>query len=155
MKSLFTALSLLFVLLFTGCKVNEEPVFVQLNKIKIKKANLKIVEFEAEAVFENPNIMGGDITSKDLNVFIGDMQVGTILPTKFNVPAEGEFTMPLNGSFYTKNIIKKDGKLLDNIFGALKDKKVNLSLKGDLVFKKGPIEYVYNMNETQEVNIKF
>ncbi len=155
MKKLYKYFTLLLAFVTLSCHVNEAPVFKELKKINIEKANLKEVVFETDAIFENINSIGGNITCKELTILVDGVEVGKIEPMVFDVPAKSDFVMPIKGTFYTKNILKREGKLLNNLFNAVKSKKINLGIKGDLLFKKGPLDHEYHLEETQEVNLKF
>jgi len=154
MKSLFTFYILLF-LTFTSCTLTEKPTFVSIEDINLDKVSTDEITFDAAAIFKNPNSIGGKISSDVINIYLDSVQVGQLFPSDFTVPAKNEFNVPLKGRLSASKILKKNnGDFLSNILSIIKSKKVAITFKGDIQFKKGFLKHTYHVDETNEISIK-
>lgn len=143
-------------LLLIQCTVTEKPEFINIENIKINSISKGEVDITVNAIFENKNDIGGEIYTDHLDILIDSISVGSIKTKTFTVPAKSEFTIPLQGNFSTKALLnKKPNDLLKSVLNFIGSKKVPLTIKGDLVFKKGPFEYAYPVNQTEEIKLKF
>lgn len=151
MKSLFTFCALLFLLL-TSCKITEKPEFLTVEKIEIQNVSTKEVTFKANALFKNKNSIGGQIITDSIQVFADQIWIGNIKAVPFNIPAKDTFVVPLQGHFSTLKLLnKKSEDLLSNVINIFKKQKMEISLKGNLVFKKGLFKYKYKVDKTKSV----
>ena len=154
MKSLFTFL-LVAVSILSGCKLRQKPTFVSIEKINLDKVSTDEITFEAAAIFKNPNIIGGEISSETIEIFVDSILVGQIYPSNFNVPAKNEFSIPLQGRLSTKKIMERNNDdLLSNLINIVTNQKIAITFKGNLIFKKGLFKHTYHVNETNNIRIK-
>ena len=154
MKSLFTFCALLF-LTVTSCKVSEKPKFITVNNIEIENLSSEEVTFKADAIFENKNVIGGQIMTDKIDVFVDNTWIGEINAEEFNVPAKDTFAVPLQGHFSTSKLLEqKAGDLLSNVLNIFKSRKLPITFRGDLVFKKGLLKYKYHIDKTNNVRFK-
>lgn len=142
---------LIFSLVF-NCSVTEQPEFVGIEKIKVVNSDLKSITLKADALFKNPNDIGGVLKTDDLKVYINDTEVATVVSDEFNVPSKQNFTIPLIVSVATDSII--DNKSLGGLLGSLLSQKLNVQYKGNIKYKVLGYSSTYEVNETQEVKIK-
>ncbi|MGB3608374.1 MAG: LEA type 2 family protein [Psychroserpens sp.] len=151
----FILLSTLIVL-FCSCSINEKPLFIAVSDIEMVDADAKTVSFIAKARFENPNDVGGSLKSDAILVFVNDIKVARVSSENFKVPAKKEFTIPLKVVVSTDSILKRNGgDAIQNLLNSLLSKTVKVQYKGDLVYKTFGFSHLYNIDETQLVNIKF
>lgn len=142
-------------LLLISCTYDEKPEFIQVNNIKIIHISVEKIKFEAKALFKNPNDIGGKLITENIDIFADNELVGSISAEEFNVPVRDTFLIPLKGNIATSKIFKKKGSdILNTVLSILQKKKVAIRFKGDIVFKKGPFSYTYNLDHTNEVDIK-
>ena len=152
MKALFTIFVSLS-LFFTSCTVNEKPEYIGVDKVKIESIKNNKITLSANAIFKNKNSFGGTIFSDDIQVFTDDILVGNITATEFNVPKKDTFSVPLRGVFTTDQILEqKAGNLLSKVMNVLSNKKIEIGLKGNLTFKKGPFKYKYAIDKNDTIN---
>jgi len=153
MKSLFTFFILLSLTL-VSCKLTERPKFVLVDKIEIQNISSKEVNFKANAIFENRNTIGGQIITDSIQVFADNVWIGKINTQDFNIPAKDTFSVPLQGHFSTSKLLnQKGGDLLSSVINIFNKRKVELTIRGNLIFKKGLFKYKYHINKTN--NIEF
>ncbi len=143
------------LLLCNSCKLNKKPEFIAVENIDVVKANLKSVELKADAIFKNPNSLGGTLWTNDIEVFVDDKYMGTVTAEEFKVPAKKEFSIPLTIKFSASKIIENNkGNLLSSILKQVLEKKVVVNLKGDLGYKVVGFTSSYAIDHTEEIIIK-
>ncbi|WP_299521981.1 LEA type 2 family protein [Winogradskyella sp.] len=147
-----TALILLFFSLVFNCTVTEEPEFLGLDNIKVVDSNIKNITLSADALFINPNDVGGTLKTDDLKVYINDTEVATFVSEAFDVPSKKNFIVPLTVAIATDSII--DRKSLGGLLGSLISQKLKVQYKGEIKYKVLGYSSSYDVDETQELKIK-
>ncbi|WP_439152727.1 LEA type 2 family protein [Winogradskyella sp.] len=148
-RSLF--ILLIFPLVF-NCTVTEKPEFLGLDKIKVINSNFKSITLSADAMFKNPNDVGGKLKTDDLKVYINDTEVATIVSDEFDVPSKQNFTIPLVVSVATDSLI--DQKSLGGLLGSLLSQQLKVSFKGEIDYKVFGYSSSYTVDELQNIKIK-
>lgn len=144
-------ISLFFTLLF-NCTVNEQPEFIGLENIKVVNSTMKSITLKADALFINPNDVGGILKTDNLKVYINDTEVATVVSDEFNVPSKENFTVPLIVAVATDSIL--DNKSLGGLLGSLISQKLEVQYKGEIKYKVLGYSSTYTVDETQNVKIK-
>lgn len=145
----------LFLLIFS-CTVNKEPVFVKVDNIEVISYAADTIKLKAMAFFENPNDVGGTISTDHLKILINDSEVAQLFSEDFNVPAKKEFSIPLLANIPTKNLLNSDKNgLLGGLINSLLSKKVTVQIQGDLVYSFLGFQKDFLVDKTQEILIKF
>ena len=147
----FLFISIFFTLLF-NCTVTEQPEFIGLENIKVVNSNIQSITLKADALFINPNDVGGSLKTDDLKVYINETEVATVVSDKFDVPSKKNFTIPLIVSVATDSIIDK--KSLGGLLGSLISQKLKVQYKGDIKYKVLGYSSTYLVDETQELKVK-
>lgn len=135
-----------------ACSVNEKPEFIGLTNIKVKDANSFTVQINADAMFENPNDIGGKLSTDRLKVYINNVEMATLSSEEFKVPAKKEFTIPLEVKIPTDSIISN--KSIGGLLGSILTQKLKVQYKGDIKYKALGFSYTYEVDKTEEVKIK-
>jgi len=143
---------LLFFSLVFNCSVTEQPEFVGIEKIKVINSNIKSITLKADALFKNPNDIGGVLKTDDLKVYINNTQAATVVSDEFNVPSNQNFTIPLIVSVATDSIIDK--KNISGLLGSLLSQKLSVQYKGEIKYQVLGYSSTYTVDETKEVKIK-
>ena len=147
----FLFISIFFTLLF-NCTVTEQPEFIGLENIKVVNSNIQSITLKADALFINPNDVGGSLKTDDLKVYINETEVATVVSDEFDVPSKKNFTIPLIVSVATDSIIDK--KSLGGLLGSLISQKLKVQYKGDIKYKVLGYSSKYSVDETQELKVK-
>ena len=138
-----------------SCSFTEKPDFIKINNVNVQSANLSKIVINADALFENPNDIGGNLELKNLEVFANNIKVSNINSKKFNVPIKDKFSIPIKVSFSPKQIFDDQKKgLLSNILNSIKNKEIVLDYKGVITYSLGDYSYDYNINFTDKVVLK-
>lgn len=145
-------ISLFFTLLF-NCSITEQPKFVGLEKIKVINATLQSITLRADALFINPNDVGGILKADDLKVYINDTEVATIVSDEFDVPSKKTFKISLTTVVATDSLMHK--KNLGSLLGSLISQRLKVQYKGAIKYKILGYSSTYAVDETQELKIKF
>lgn len=140
-------------LAFLSCSVNEKPQFIGLENIKVLESTSKYVTFTAEAKFINPNDIGGELQTDEIKVFINDNEMASVSTESFKVPAKKEFSVPLKTNVPTDSTFSN--KSIGGLIGSLFSKKVKVQYKGDIKYKVLGFSYTYDIDQTEDVKIKF
>lgn len=140
------------ILAFLNCSVKEKPVFLNVENIKVVESTSKHVTVTADALFLNPNDIGGALKTDEIKVFVNDNEMASVSTKSFNVPAKKEFSIPLKAHIPTDSIFSN--KNLGGLLGSLFSKKIKVQYKGDIVYKVFGFSYTYNIDKTENVKIK-
>jgi len=138
---------------FIGCSVNEKPQFIGVENIKVLESTSKHITFTADALFKNPNDIGGELQTDEIKVFVNDNEMASVSAGSFKVPAKKEFTIPLKTKVPTDSIFSN--KSIGGLIGSLFSKKVKVQYIGDITYKVLGFSYTYNIDKTEDVKIKF
>lgn len=144
----------LFILM-CSCNVNKEPVFIKIDNLKLISFKNDTIRLKANAFFQNPNDVGGKISTDEIKVIVNGTEVAQVSSDEFKVPARNEFTMPLKVAISAKQIFKNNkngilGGLLNSIF----KKSIKVQFKGDLKYKVFGYSSNYPVDITQDLKIK-
>ncbi|WP_396600725.1 LEA type 2 family protein [Algibacter sp. R77976] len=145
-------LSTICIALFS-CSVNEKPQFIGVENIKVLESTSKYITFTADAKFINPNDIGGELQTDEIKVFVNDNEMATVSTENFEVPAKKEFSVPLKTNVPTDSLFSN--KNLSGLLGSLFSKKVKVQYKGEIKYKVLGFSHYYNIDQTEDVKIKF
>lgn len=139
-------------LTFFSCTVKEKPEFIRVKNIRVVESTSKYVTLSAEALFMNPNDIGGKLKTDKIKVLVNDTEMATVSTESFKVPPKKEFTIPLKASIPKDSIISN--KNLGSLISSLFSKKIKVQYKGDIKYKVFGFSYTYTIDETEHVKIK-
>ena len=144
----------LFLLIYS-CSVKEKPVFLKVDNIQLISATSDTIRLKADAFFNNPNDVGGKISTDEIKVFVNGTEVAQVSSDEFKVPARDQFTVPLKIAIPTKRVFEnnKNG-LLGGLLNSLFNKSVKIQLKGDIKYKVFGFSKTYPIDKTQDLKIK-
>jgi hypothetical protein len=151
-NSLYFILSLL---LFTSCSLTKQPVFVKIDNVKVMHFSSDTLRLKAVAFFENPNNVGGKISTDEMKVIVNGVEVAQVFSDKFRVPAKKTFQIPLQANILTKDILKgfKTG-LLSGLINTVLAKKIMIRIKGNLQYDVYGFKKEFLVDKTEEIKIK-
>lgn len=144
-------ISLFFAQVF-NCTVTEQPKFVGLENIKVVKTTMQSITLSANALFINPNDVGGVLKTDNLKVYINNSEVASVVTDQFDVPSKEKFKIPLIVAVATDSLIDK--KSLSGLLGSLISQRLKVQYKGTLVYKVLGYSSTYAVDETQQLKIK-
>lgn len=138
---------------FISCSVNEKPQLIGVENIKVLESTSKYVAFTADALFKNPNDIGGELQTDEIKLFVNDNEMASVSTENFKVPAKKEFTIPLKTKVPTDSVFSN--KSIVGLIGSLFSKKVKVKYIGDITYRALGFSYTYNIDKTEDVKIKF
>lgn len=126
-----------FIALLPACKPKEDVILKQIREVTVDAQPDPILK--ATAVLFNPNKVKMKLRKMNIEVFVDGKKSAVIDQTdmNLNVPANGEFIVPLEAKLDLKEM-----GLLETIFGILGGKKLNIQYKGSIsiTYKAIPIK---------------
>ncbi|MFY7669934.1 LEA type 2 family protein [Tenacibaculum sp. MEBiC06402] len=138
-----------------NCSVKKKPTFIKVDEIQFLSLRSDTIHLQAKAFFKNENDIGGKISTDEIKVIVDGAEVAKVSSEEFKVPANKEFTIPLDVLIPTNKIFEKDkGGILGGLLRTLINEKVNVQFKGDIKYKVLGFSNTYKVDKTQEVKIK-
>ena len=147
---LFSLLTFLF-----ACSQPMEPTFKEITSIEVEEIKGGNVTIAAEALYHNPNSLGGNLDGILIDVWANDNNIGKIdQELDVEIEANSEFTIPLVITFPLSELTKDQGSLLGGLLKAVLDKKVDMEYKGNLKLSLAGIPFKVPVEVEEEVIIK-
>ena len=145
---------LVLVLVLSSCSLQKEPVFIKVDNVKVLSIVADTIKLKAIAFFENPNNVGGSISTDEIKIYVNDTEVAQVFSEKFKVPAKDNFSIPMTAYIPTKNILSsnKNG-VLGGLLNSLLIKKVKVRIKGNLHFSVFGFKKEFLVDKTQEIKL--
>ena len=140
------------LLTFFNCAVNEKPEFVGIENIKILESTSEYIILTADALFINPNIVGGELQTDAIKVFVNDYETALVTSEKFQVPATKEFSIPLKANVPIESVFGDDN--LSGLIGSLLTKKIKVQYKGSINYKVLGYTSTYEIDKTESIKIQ-
>ncbi len=135
-----------------GCKIKEKPLFVDVKNVKVLESTSKTVTLTADALFTNPNTIGGLLKTDEIKIYINGNEVGYVSTDAFKVPAKKDFSIPLRATVPVDSIFSN--KNIGGLIGSLFSQKIKVQYKGGIIYKTLGLTYTYNLDETNNIKIK-
>jgi hypothetical protein len=145
----------LFLLMYS-CSVKEYPVFIKVDNVKLIAVASDTIRLQVNAYFQNPNDVGGKISTDEIKVIINGAEVARVSSDEFKVPARNEFSIPLKVVIPSKRIFEnnKNG-ILGGLINSIFKKSIKVTFKGDLKYKVFGFSNTYPVDITKDLKIKF
>lgn len=139
-----------------SCSVKEYPVFIKVDNVKLIAVASDTIRLQVNAYFQNPNDVGGKISTDEIKVIINGAEVARVSSDEFKVPARNEFSIPLKVVIPSKRIFEnnKNG-ILGGLINSIFKKSIKVTFKGDLKYKVFGFSNTYPVDITKDLKIKF
>jgi LEA14-like dessication related protein len=137
------------IVCLSGCGPKEDVVLKQVREIIVDGDTDPVLR--AKAVLYNPNNMRMKLRKVNIDVLVNGKKAAIISQEmKVDVPANGEFIVPLEAKLDLKEL-----GLLDTLLGMLGGRKMNVHYKGSIsiTYKTMPIKVPVNYKG--EVKLRF
>ena len=138
----------------SSCAVNKKPVFIKVDDVKIVSATSDTIRLKAAAFFENPNGVGGTISSDEIQIIVNGASIATVFVDEFKVPSRAVFSVPLIAVVPTKKVFQnnKNG-ILGGLINSFLNKSIKLRFKGNLKYKVFGFSNTYPIDKIQEIKL--
>jgi len=147
-----TLILLTLALTVLSCSVKETPEFIRVSNIQVIETTSQHITLKADALFKNPNSIGGELQTDEIKVFVNGNDLATVSSEVFKVPAKAEFTIPLTTRIETKQLISD--KNLSSLLGSFLNQSLDVQYKGDIKYKVLGFSHKYAIDKTETVKIK-
>ncbi|WP_452232664.1 LEA type 2 family protein [Lacinutrix sp. MEBiC02595] len=141
------------ILTIISCSVKEKPEFLRVDNIKVDDSNSKFITLTADAYFLNKNDISGELKTDEIKVFVNNNQMATVTTESFKVPAKKEFSIPLKANVPTDSLFSD--KSLSGLLGSFLSQKMKVQYKGQIKYKVFGFSHTYDVDQTENVKIKF
>jgi len=156
-NTLVLGLFLISTLLIWGCKELVAPDFKKMTNVKFssimmnKGVNLNIT---ADALLNNPNSIGANVSKIDFDIFIDGIKVSNITQNvSKKMPANSDFTLPLNFSVPLQKVF---AGFKPTIADMLKKRTVKIKMIGHIYIKQGiEIKVPVDFDDSYGVPLKY
>jgi LEA14-like dessication related protein len=141
---------LLLWTLLISCKMPSEDIILRQVRDVVADATSEPT-LKAEAVFYNPNDVGGKLKNIDVEIFVNGKKAGEVdKDYKIKIPPKGEFTVPLEVKLNMKEL-----GLLDTILGMIGGKKFDVEYKGRLKLLYRGIPMSFPVDYKSQIRVSF
>ncbi|WP_452229570.1 LEA type 2 family protein [Lacinutrix sp. MEBiC02404] len=141
------------ILTIISCSVKEKPEFLRVDNIKVDDSNSKFITLTADAYFLNKNDISGELKTDEIKVFVNNNQMATVTTESFKVPAKKEFSIPLKANVPTDSLFSD--KSLSGLLGSFLSQRMKVQYKGQIKYKVFGFSHTYDVDQTENVKIKF
>ena len=148
--------TLVLLVLCFGCSRPQEPIFKGVENLRATSISTKRITLQAEAVYHNPNTLGGQVVSTDIQVIANDIPAATIeQDSEIDIPATSEFRIPLTCNISPKDIYENDRSgALGGLLNAVLRKKIDVVYKGKILVRIAGFRYTLPIELEEEVVLK-
>ena len=145
-----------FCLIFlAACSKPKAPSFVRMENVEVEDIRNNEVYVTANAVFDNPNPVSGKLVDIDLSVVVNEVDMGKVRQDTITiVPANSEFSVPVNINFPINKAFSNKKGLLKGVLNALLDKKANIHYEGEITLNLLKINFSVPVDYDAELTLK-
>ena len=138
-----------------GCSVTKKPVFLKVDDVKVVSFKMDTLRLGATAYFENPNDVGGKISTDEIKVIVNGAELAQVSSEEFKVPSRKQFSVPLTVVVPAKRVFENNRNgLLGGLINSFLNKSIKVQFKGDLKYKVMGFSKVYPINQTKEIKLR-
>ena len=150
MKKTFYFIVLFLIII--SCSIKKEPIFIKVDNIKVLSFAADTIKIKADAFFENPNDVGGNISTDNISILVNNIEVAQVTAEDFKVPSRDKFSIPMIAKVPTKSLLStnKNG-VLGGLLNSLITKKGNIRLKGNLEYVVFGFKKEFLVDKTEEI----
>ena len=142
------------VLLLAACNEIQKPKFIKIENVEVVDTNLSLVTLKADALFENPNGVGGKIATDSVRVFVNNIDMAVLSSEEFSVPKKAEFSVPIEVKIPLSKLLNNEGgNLFEQVISVIDKKKFTVQFKGVIDYKIAGIKIPYALDESTEVEL--
>ena len=157
MKNLFLIGFTISLFVFTtSCQGPSTPSFEKLEDVKVLKASKNNVILKANALYHNPNSIGGTLTQTQMKILVNDVEVSEINQRhEITVPKQGDFRVPVTIQFNPQKLSKENKGFFRNTIKSFLQKKLKLTYTGKVVIRILNIDFDVPVDYSEKVSLDF
>lgn len=156
MKSGLTLITILITLLCISCNdiALKDPTLERIEDVDIIEMSKDRIDMNAHLVINNPNGVGLDLASADLEVLVDNIVLANIKQTvDAEMPAKAEFKLPVKITMDLARLYKENPMAaLSKGLKIMSDKKLEVQIKGNIKAGKGVAKLTVDVNQLEIVN---
>lgn len=146
----FSVWLVMMVFLIQGCQKPDQDIILKQVRDVVADASSEPT-LKAEAVFFNPNKITGKLKNIEVDIFVNGKKAGNVNKAyKIKIPANGEFTVPLEVKLNMKEI-----GTLDAILGMIGGKKFDIKYVGKLNLSYHGVPVRVPIDHKSQIRVSF
>ena len=148
-------IGILFIsILISACSKPQAPDFKKVNNVRVTGQTGMIYTIAADAIYENPNGIGGQLTGMEMDVYVDDVRVTHISQTKDAViHPETEFTVPIVCEVDSEKLLKENQGFLKGALNKLLKNSLEIRYEGHLKTKFLDVEFKVPVSYSEDVSL--
>lgn len=140
---------------FVACSGPQDPIFKRMENLMVTELKIDKITIRGDALYYNPNGVGGNLVSTDINVIANEVEVGKVTQTADSkIEAKSEFAIPVEISFPPSEVFKNEKDVMSGLFNALLYKKLDVRYEGQITISILGIDVDVPVEYEDEVEFK-
>lgn len=139
--------------LVVSCSNLKAPEYVGVADVNFSKVRNDSITIKAALKFNNPNKLGGRLFLEKMHAVVNDIDLGYLKNQELKVPAEKDFSVPLEIKLSYGQIFDSKKGLLGSILSSILTNQVEVKFDGEATFKKLLITKTYPIKYAEKVKI--
>lgn len=145
--------SLVLFLGFNSCSAPEKPEFKAMKNVTARFVSPSEMVLSGISVYYNPNIVGGNLTSMNVNVWIDNINVGKLdQELSVAVPGLDTFEVPFEMGFNPEKVFEQKG-ILGSILSMLEKQSVQVKYVGNMKMEVMNVEFAVPVDYIEEISL--
>ena len=142
------------LLLFASCSAPKAPDFKRVKNARVVKTSGKIYTITADAVYNNPNGIGGNLVAMEMDITVDDVLITHLSQTKSAViQPETDFEVPITFDADITKLMGENKGFLKGMLDKLLKDKIDVNYKGHLEVQFLNKRFKVPVNYTEEVSV--
>jgi LEA14-like dessication related protein len=153
-----TIIFISFLIALVGCSTPKTPDFKKIKNARVTNVSGKLYTVTADAVYNNPNSIGGNLVGMEMDVIVDDVLITHLSQTKSAViQPETDFEVPITFDADITKIIGENKGFLKGMLDKLLKEEVDVNYKGHLEvqFLKKRFKIPVDYTEAVAVGVNF
>ena len=149
-----TLILFLSIITLVGCSAPKTPDFKKIKNARVTNVSGKLYTVTADAVYNNPNSIGGNLVGMEMDVIVDDVLITHLSQTKSAViQPETDFEVPITFDADITKIIGENKGFLKGMLDKLLKDEIDVNYKGHLEVQFLNERFKVPVNYTESVSV--
>ena len=143
-----------FIVVLFGCSAPKTPDFKTVKNARVTNLDGKMYTITADAVYHNPNSIGGNLTGMEMDISVDDILITHLSQTKSAViQPETDFVVPITFDVDIQKVMGENKSILKGMLDKLLKDKVDITYKGHLKVELLSRAFEVPVSYTEEMSL--
>ncbi|MBO6517424.1 MAG: hypothetical protein JJ975_12830 [Bacteroidia bacterium] len=144
----------LLVAVLTACSTPQTPDFKKIENVRVTKKNAAVYTVTADAVYHNPNSIGGNLTGMEMDIRIDDEEITHLSQSKNAViQPETDFVVPIVFDVDTKQLFGDKQNFLKGALSKLLNDKLEVTYDGHLMVRFLEVDFKVPVDYSEKISL--